>query len=750
MTVLRSTTTDTLASEIQPIVKTLVARLPELASAADAHGTTPLHIATLLGSLSLATCLPHGEAELERRTIDGRSPIDLAMLNGHAELIELFMPSLSPPKRAAEAKRLSAYASLPGAALAAASIHKFAKTVRKTPLLDPAPAEERASCAEGGGWAVAPALTDDERRQCQIDQRSRLTEEEYYHEYYRTGRPVLIRGAMSLAQRCAFQRSAPGMQRPRSKRHSCGGTAYPNLTGQKICGVFSMEDLNGAEPHCEDAGRTRPVCVTKPRNGVNESDEFRNAPACFRYEEEFPPMSFMSRAWRVAAARQFFMGGDRSGAAFHFHGAAYNVLFFGIKEWILTPPRYSGVSGGASISWPENARAFLPPGLPLRCTQGPGDMILLPRHWGHATVNRRFSMGIGDLYCDRELANLLHSADCRAPYDNSYPAQFLRRRWGKLIRNETRAPFRSARAAAGGAMRSVAQRTLPPRGQPLRRAAPSHRRAVRAEGRAPQPSACRKPGANTRPVAFVHINKAGGTGMRSVLAAHAMEQLLERVHPQSAMALRKMGSRYFHASASLQLLAVGQQAWVSAYSFALVRNPWARQVSLFHFLLQEAGCRLPKGSRAPDCDTRVLPIAGDWLSDPAKVRDEFRKWIRDIRAVFPPGHPKQYLFGSRSHGNDRDAWFNASQISWLVDARGKVLVEDIFKLEELEDKWPTLQRKICGLSTVSYAQAMALARRNPSSHKSHEFYYDEPTSRIVEEYMEADIRYFGYTLESTK
>ena len=38
--------------------------------------------------------------------------------------------------------------------------------------------------------------------------------------------------------------------------------------------------------------------------------------------------------------------------------------------------------------------------MPLKCTQGPGDMLLVPAQWGHATVNRRFTLGIGDLYCD--------------------------------------------------------------------------------------------------------------------------------------------------------------------------------------------------------------------------------------------------------------------------------------------------------------------------------------------------------------
>ena len=39
------------------------------------------------------------------------------------------------------------------------------------------------------------------------------------------------------------------------------------------------------------------------------------------------------------------------------------------------------------------------------------------------------------------------------------------------------------------------------------------------------------------------------------------------------------GARFFHASASLQRDAVGPAAWSDTYTFALVRNPWARQAS---------------------------------------------------------------------------------------------------------------------------------------------------------------------------
>jgi len=49
-------------------------------------------------------------------------------------------------------------------------------------------------------------------------------------------------------------------------------------------------------------------------------------------------------------------------------------------------------------------------------TQGPADMLLLPGHWGHATVNSGFTIGIGNLYCDGHNAIVTHDEHCRRFY----------------------------------------------------------------------------------------------------------------------------------------------------------------------------------------------------------------------------------------------------------------------------------------------------------------------------------------------
>ena len=110
------------------------------------------------------------------------------------------------------------------------------------------------------------------------------------------------------------------------------------------------------------------------------------------------------------------------------------------------------------------------------------------------------------------------------------------------------------------------------------------------------------------------------------------------------------------------------------------------------------------------------------------------------------GHKDQHFFGSKSHGNERDAWFNASQISWFVDGSGAPLVDEIVRLEELEEFWPTLQKRVCGLAKVPYADNGL--RKNPSVHTHYSYYYDDETRLIVDEYMGNDLAAFGYKFET--
>jgi hypothetical protein len=384
-----------------------------------------------------------------------------------------------------------------------------------------------------------------------------------------------------------------------------------------------------------------------------------------------------------------------------------------------------------------------------------------------------FTIGIGNLFCDAQLANYTADARCRKFYP-SYRANLHRRkttlsrvlreslggsfapdgdyRWPLADTNGAPPPKRalleSASSVSALGASSASSPTSTSTAHTARRPAPHLTTSgqVRTGLSAAVPADCARGQKAFRGVAFVHINKAGGTAMRFRLLKHARHQLLELSTPGAMERMRSLGARFFHASASLQRRAVGEGAWARAYTFALVRNPYARQVSMFHFLLSEASCNRPVGVRPSHCEKRKLPPPGSWLNDHEQAVRRFREWIRAMAHEFPPGSKDEHLFGARSHGNERDSWFNASQVSWLVDGRGQLLVKEVIKLEELEAKWPKLQTAVCGLARTNYDDGVD-ERRNPSHHAHYSEYYDDETRRTVESYMASDLAAFGYTFE---
>eukprot|EP01062_Namystynia_karyoxenos_P051608 TRINITY_DN4061_c0_g1_i2.p1 TRINITY_DN4061_c0_g1~~TRINITY_DN4061_c0_g1_i2.p1 ORF type:complete len:299 (+),score=23.36 TRINITY_DN4061_c0_g1_i2:82-978(+) len=252
-------------------------------------------------------------------------------------------------------------------------------------------------------------------------------------------------------------------------------------------------------------------------------------------------------------------------------------------------------------------------------------------------------------------------------------------------------------------------------------------------------------------VGFVHCPKCGGTSMLASLATCCAALSIKR-HRKPRSSDETM--LYFHGSAERQRRFVGPSVWDRAYTFAIVRNPWARQVSDFYFMTY-GECR-NRHRRIETCSARHWPPhppEGQHLG-PA----DFMAWIRLLFAKYPPGSAKAFRFSWPALGNDVLPGFGPSQMSYITSASRMLLVKAIYKLEELEEHWGTLQRHICGLETVSYANhssrgrglcaGMGSCRRGqPPAVGSYRRFYDNETRHILAEYMAPDIQCFGYQFD---
>lgn len=92
---------------------------------------------------------------------------------------------------------------------------------------------------------------------------------------------------------------------------------------------------------------------------------------------------------------QFYVGPPLSGAPFHFHRNAWNVLIYGLKRWFLMPPPHAHYSRQHVWDWWKtshmNAASL---DHVLECVQHPGDMMFVPDMWGHSVINLRESIGM--------------------------------------------------------------------------------------------------------------------------------------------------------------------------------------------------------------------------------------------------------------------------------------------------------------------------------------------------------------------
>eukprot|EP01065_Artemidia_motanka_P025910 TRINITY_DN30849_c0_g1_i1.p1 TRINITY_DN30849_c0_g1~~TRINITY_DN30849_c0_g1_i1.p1 ORF type:complete len:630 (+),score=140.60 TRINITY_DN30849_c0_g1_i1:114-1892(+) len=89
---------------------------------------------------------------------------------------------------------------------------------------------------------------------------------------------------------------------------------------------------------------------------------------------------------------EFSFGPPLSGANTHFHGAVFSGVVHGRKRWGLIPPAYSYFNTVPGKQWFDSAASKKP--FVKHCVQRAGDVLFLPRNWGHTTLNIQTTVAI--------------------------------------------------------------------------------------------------------------------------------------------------------------------------------------------------------------------------------------------------------------------------------------------------------------------------------------------------------------------
>jgi hypothetical protein len=153
------------------------------------------------------------------------------------------------------------------------------------------------------------------------------------------------------------------------------------------------------------------------------------------------------------------------------------------------------------------------------------------------------------------------------------------------------------------------------------------------------------------------------------------------------------------------------------FKFTIVRNPWDRLVSFYAFCIKTS--RTPAYNNLKKFKDFVLDSTNKYHVDP--------KWCKHSPAL------EKLLSTERTKERCR----LESQLDWISDDDGKILVDFIGRFENLQEDFNI----VCDKIGIPHRK---LPHKNKTKHKHYTEYYDEETRQIVAELHAKDIEYFGY------
>ena len=194
---------------------------------------------------------------------------------------------------------------------------------------------------------------------------------------------------------------------------------------------------------------------------------------------------------------------------------------------------------------------------------------------------------------------------------------------------------------------------------------------------------------------FVHLYKTGGTSVRRCLEKYDAAYKIHHWAKSKLTSKPVFNSRIAHKHATAQTIreTIGAEVFDQYFSFCFVRNPWAWQVSLYHYVLK----------------------------DPSHNQHELFKGFQGF---------DEYL-DWRCDGNVQ------FQKDYLVDGQNKQIVKFIGRMENLDEDFQTICETL-GLSLP------APPHLNQSVSEGYRSFYSQRAEAMLAEAFKPDIDFLGY------
>jgi len=187
-----------------------------------------------------------------------------------------------------------------------------------------------------------------------------------------------------------------------------------------------------------------------------------------------------------------------------------------------------------------------------------------------------------------------------------------------------------------------------------------------------------------RKLAFIHINRAAGSSVTLGLGScgeaaagrfYHQHETADSPNRVAASSQHGGGSGHERESTPLSIPHLTAREWMAewssrtgtcaarqlgasacsaawrhaVFSFAIVRNPYDRMISIFHSLMERECGPSRHTARSPSrqCQLRRFPPVDDSWRAGAEVHvAHFRRWVSDLDAAYPVGSMRNALFSA--------------------------------------------------------------------------------------------------------
>lgn len=242
---------------------------------------------------------------------------------------------------------------------------------------------------------------------------------------------------------------------------------------------------------------------------------------------------------------------------------------------------------------------------------------------------------------------------------------------------------------------------------------------------------------------FVAIPKTGSSSLVNALktlqSPYGQDlQLLREFVDKSYRKQYKFGEigdpkpgRTKHLSALQIQYVLGQEEFDRCLKFSVVRNPWSRILSRYFF--NHVDAEPPPELKLKRHTSRKFHNLDfeSWLT---------KRWRRNKLSRLPRKFLRKRVTGDKQLSVDPVGRFSSNQLHKLVDHDGRIIVDHIGRLEQVQDTLDWVCSK-------TGADRIEMPHINGARRGHYANFYNHRTREMVEEMCQEDIAYFNYQFE---